>query len=219
MIDADYNWICQPMNYTTDPKEMRIARALWWYYFSKFIEFFDTVFFIMRKKDSQVTFLHVYHHSSMFFLWWIGVKWVAGGQSVQGALINSIVHVFMYSYYALSCLGPRVQRYLWWKKYITQLQLLQFVLAIIHAAHSLYIDCNFPKWMHYNLIAYAISFIFLFTNFYMKSYVKKTDRHSGNRKTAKPPTSSDATAVNGQAKGKVEQKQVRNGSLQEKKEQ
>ena len=73
--------------------------------------------------------------------------------------------------------------------------------------------------MHYNLIAYAISFIFLFTNFYMKSYVKKTDRHSRNRKTAKPPTSSDATAVNGQAKGKVEQKQVRNGSLQEKKEQ
>lgn len=41
---------------------------------------FAQVFFMLRKKDKQVTFLHVYHHASMFFLWWIGIKWVAGGQ-------------------------------------------------------------------------------------------------------------------------------------------
>lgn len=34
---------------------------------------------ILRKKNDQVTFLHVYHHLSVFALWWIGVKWVAGG--------------------------------------------------------------------------------------------------------------------------------------------
>lgn len=44
--------------------------------------------------------------------------------AVLGALINSIVHVVMYSYYALSCLGPHVQKYLWWKKHITHLQLV-----------------------------------------------------------------------------------------------
>lgn len=38
------------------------------------------VFFILRKKDSQVTFLHVYHHATMIFNWWLGVKYVAGGQ-------------------------------------------------------------------------------------------------------------------------------------------
>ena len=53
---------------------------------------------------------------------------------------------------------------------------LQFSLAIIHALHSLYIDCNFPKWMHYTLIGYAISFILLFTNFYMQTYIKKSRR-------------------------------------------
>ena len=53
---------------------------------------------------------------------------------------------------------------------------LQFSLAIIHALHSLYIDCNFPKWMHYTLIGYAISFIILFTNFYMQTYIKKGRR-------------------------------------------
>ena len=40
----------------------------------------DTFFFILRKKNNQISFLHVYHHATMFPLWWIGVKWVAGGQ-------------------------------------------------------------------------------------------------------------------------------------------
>ena len=58
----------------------QIASALWWYYISKGVEFLDTVFFILRKKFNQVSFLHVYHHCTMFTLWWIGIKWVAGGQ-------------------------------------------------------------------------------------------------------------------------------------------
>lgn len=59
----------------------QIANAVWWYYFSKLLEFCDTFFFILRKKDQQLTFLHVYHHSTMFSLWWIGIKWVPSGSS------------------------------------------------------------------------------------------------------------------------------------------
>ncbi|XP_011405756.2 PREDICTED: elongation of very long chain fatty acids protein 4-like isoform X2 [Amphimedon queenslandica] len=182
MIDAGYNFICTPMRYSYHPAQLRIANAIWWYYFSKFIEFSDTLFFILRKKNDQVTFLHVYHHASMFFLWWIGVKWVAGGQSVLGAWINCLVHVVMYSYYALSALGPALKPYLWWKHHITHLQLIQFSLAIIHCMHSIYIDCNFPKWMHYTLLAYATSFIILFTNFYIHAYIKGKRRGGGGGK-------------------------------------
>ena len=38
------------------------------------------VFFILRKKNNQLTFLHIYHHGTMIFNWWAGVKYVAGGQ-------------------------------------------------------------------------------------------------------------------------------------------
>lgn len=62
------------------PFLLQIASALWWYYISKGVEFLDTVFFILRKKFNQVSFLHVYHHCTMFILWWIGIKWVPGGQ-------------------------------------------------------------------------------------------------------------------------------------------
>lgn len=41
-----------------------------------------------------------------------------------GAMINSFVHVIMYAYYAISALGPSYQKYLWWKKYLTRLQLV-----------------------------------------------------------------------------------------------
>ena len=39
--------------------------------------------------------------------------------------LNSFVHVVMYSYYLLAAMGPRVQRYLWWKKYLTGLQMVR----------------------------------------------------------------------------------------------
>ncbi|KAG2467822.1 ELOV4 protein, partial [Polypterus senegalus] len=78
---AGYSYICQPVDYSEDVNEVRIAGALWWYYVSKGVEYLDTVFFILRKKFNQVSFLHVYHHCTMFTLWWIGIKWVAGGQS------------------------------------------------------------------------------------------------------------------------------------------
>ena len=38
--------------------------------------------------------------------------------------MNSFVHVVMYTYYGVSALGPAVQKYLWWKRYLTRLQLV-----------------------------------------------------------------------------------------------
>lgn len=60
---------------------VQVARVLWWYYFSKLIEFLDTIFFVLRKKTSQITFLHVYHHASMFNIWWCVLNWIPCGQS------------------------------------------------------------------------------------------------------------------------------------------
>lgn len=131
---------------------------MWWFYFSKCIEFCDSIFFVLRKKSSQLTFLHVYHHSTMFPLWWIGVKYVPSGSSwffflhfvnlflnffhfwvivisksifwnvaFLPAMTNSFIHVLMYSYYGLSTLGPNVTKYLWWKKYLTIIQLVRTI--------------------------------------------------------------------------------------------
>lgn len=44
--------------------------------------------------------------------------------ATYAASINAFIHVIMYFYYGLSALGPAYQKYLWWKKYLTQLQLV-----------------------------------------------------------------------------------------------
>lgn len=51
----------------------------------------------------------------------------SGGHGTFFGLLNTFVHIVMYSYYALAALGPQVQRYLWWKKYITVLQMVSLV--------------------------------------------------------------------------------------------
>ncbi|KAK7159214.1 hypothetical protein R3I94_005518 [Phoxinus phoxinus] len=170
---ANYSLLCQPVDYSDNPLAMRMARVCWWFYFSKVIELTDTMFFILRKKNNQLTFLHVYHHGTMIFNWWAGVKYVAGGQSFLIGLINSFVHVVMYMYYGLAALGPQMQKYLWWKRYLTSLQLLQFFIVTIHTAFNLYADCDFPDSMNMVVFGYALSLIALFSNFYYQSYLSK----------------------------------------------
>lgn len=89
------------------------------YFLSKFTEFFDTIFFVLRKKNKNVSILHVVHHSTMPLTCWIGVKFVPNGHGTFFALLNTFVHIIMYSYYLLAALGPKYQKYLRWKKYLT----------------------------------------------------------------------------------------------------
>ncbi|KAL4000467.1 hypothetical protein ACER0C_008238 [Sarotherodon galilaeus] len=172
----NYSLLCQPVDYSTSPLAMRMARVCWWFFFSKVIELSDTLLIILRKKNNQLTFLHVYHHSTMIFNWWSGVKYVAGGQSFFIGLINTFVHVIMYSYYGLAALGPHMQKYLWWKRYLTSLQLVQFLLILVHTAYNLFADCNYPDAMNAVVVGYCITLIILFSNFYYQSYLRKTKK-------------------------------------------
>lgn len=56
----------------------QMAATCWWYYFSKFTEFFDTLFFVLRKKNEHVSTLHVIHHGIMPFSVWMGLKFAPG---------------------------------------------------------------------------------------------------------------------------------------------
>ncbi|CAO1432089.1 unnamed protein product [Diamesa tonsa] len=169
-INLKYNLFCQPCRQIWNRDELKMANGVWWYYFSKCLEFMDTMFFILRKKDKQLSFLHIYHHSTMFFFWWIGVKFVPTGSTFFPALVNSFIHVVMYSYYGLAAIGPHMQPYLWWKRYLTILQLVQFAGAIILGINAIINGCDFPLWMQYTLCVYMASFLVLFGKFYVKEY-------------------------------------------------
>ncbi|XP_040211884.1 elongation of very long chain fatty acids protein 4-like [Rana temporaria] len=173
---AGYSYFCQPVDYSNSELGLRMARVCWWFFFSKVIELLDTIFFIMRKKFTQISFLHVYHHATMIFNWWAGVKYVAGGQAFFIGMLNSFVHIFMYLYYGLAVLGPSVQKYLWWKRYLTMMQLTQFVAIAFHSGYNLFTDCPFPDGFNGAVFGYIISLIILFLNFYYQTYIRRSPK-------------------------------------------
>ncbi|XP_064624335.1 very long chain fatty acid elongase AAEL008004-like [Lineus longissimus] len=178
---AGYSLGCQPVDYSNSPQALRMASACWWFYISKFIELFDTLFFVLRKKSNLLTFLHVFHHGIMPFSWWFAVKFAPGGFTTFHATFNAFIHVMMYTYYGLAALGPAFQRFIWWKKYMTKMQMTQFVAVTVHSCQLFFIDCNFPKLIAVWILSYAVIFLFLFANFYVQAYRKA---HKSKREDA-----------------------------------
>ncbi|KAL1375039.1 hypothetical protein pipiens_000078, partial [Culex pipiens pipiens] len=79
----------------------------------------------------------------------------------------------MYFYYMLSAMGPRYQKYLWWKKYMTEVQIIQFILCIGHCINALVTGCPFPRFISTLLLINASIFLALFMNFYIQSYKRR----------------------------------------------
>ena len=75
------------------------------------------------------TLFQVVHHGIMPIFGWALCRWLPGGQESFGGTLNSLVHVLMYSYYFLAALGPHMQKYLWWKRYLTTFQMIQVFIV------------------------------------------------------------------------------------------
>ncbi|KAF7659671.1 hypothetical protein LDENG_00294420 [Lucifuga dentata] len=171
---STYTWRCDPIDTSDSPQALRMVRVAWLFWFSKIIELMDTIFFVLRKKHGQITFLHIFHHSVMPWTWWWGVAFAPGGMGSFHAMVNSSVHVIMYLYYGLAAAGPRFHKYLWWKKYMTAIQLTQFVLVSLHATQYFFMescDYQFPVIIHL-IWVYGTLFFILFSNFWIQAYVK-----------------------------------------------
>lgn len=177
-----YSFRCQPVDYSDNPLALRMARTCWWYYISKFTEFFDTLFFLLRKKNQHVSTLHVIHHGCMPFSVWMGMKFAPGGHSTFFAMLNSFVHIVMYFYYMVAALGPKYQKFIWWKKYLTAFQMLQFVAIFTHQFQLLFTECDYPKGFMVWIGLHGVMFLFLFSDFYKQAYSKRKAKRAQDSK-------------------------------------
>lgn len=136
------------------------------YWFTKIYELLDTVFMILRHKTSQISILHVYHHGSMLVLSDLGYNYYPYPAMAPYLALNSAVHVVLYLYYGLCALYPNNQPK--WKKFLTQFQIVQFAIDLVHATigYIYYTYCIYG-------IFYGLSMLGLFSNFYYQAYIRK----------------------------------------------
>ncbi len=120
-----------------------------------------------------MTFLYVFHHGIVPVSWWFGVKFVPAGFGTFHAMLNSLIHFIMNIFYGMAAMGPQYQKYLWWKKYMTTMQITQFVLVCIHTAQLFFIECIYPMTFAYTIGSYTIIFLILFADFHRKAYNRK----------------------------------------------
>ncbi|KAF8788971.1 Elongation of very long chain fatty acids like protein [Argiope bruennichi] len=179
-----YNWRCEPIDFSNNWEAVRIAEVCWICFLVKFYEFIDTVFFVLRKKNSQITTLHVFHHALVPITVWIGIKYGAGGYNTLFPLLNSFVHTWMYLYYALAAFGPCVQKFLCWKKYLTKLQMLQFIIVLVFMLQLYFFPtCKVSKVILLINFMKAGIFFVMFMNFYANSYKEKRIKVTSGKKS------------------------------------
>ncbi|KAG1825929.1 ELO family [Suillus subaureus] len=148
-------------------------------YYFKYIELFDTVFLALKKKP--LAFLHVFHHSATALLCFVQLN---GKTSVSWVVIslNLAVHVIMYYYYFATAGGAKI----WWKKYLTSMQIIQFIIDIVivyFGTYQHYAATHYHHLPHWSNCAgtetaalfgcgLLTTYLGLFINFYIQTYKK-----------------------------------------------
>lgn len=155
---------------------------IWLFFASKFYEFLDTAFIVLRK--SNLIFLHVYHHAVVAPL---ALTYLKAGMFFlnNGVIANGFIHTLMYWSYLMTTMGKPPA----WKKYLTMAQLIQFVYGLLSIVPMPYV-CGFGyfSWTYETLVFWfqefvLITFFLLFMAFYNKRYdtpKKDTNGHSNN---------------------------------------
>ncbi|CAG8783878.1 11789_t:CDS:2, partial [Gigaspora rosea] len=148
------------------------ALGYWGYlfYLSKFYEVIDTIIILLKSRRSSL--LQTYHHSGAMVTMWSGINFKAAPIWIF-VVFNSFIHSVMYAYYALTSVGINPPG----KKYLTSMQILQFLIGGSITLGYLFMDnCLTNKgtvlaiWIN---LLYLMPLIYLFVDFAKNTYSKR----------------------------------------------
>ncbi|XP_017045105.1 elongation of very long chain fatty acids protein F [Drosophila ficusphila] len=166
-----YFWKCRDIG--SSPEHVRRYYSLAYFLFwLKLSELLETVIFVLRKKQKQVSKLHIFHHLSTVTLVYLLINHNENGDAAYfSVFLNSIVHVFMYSYYFLAAVADKkIVQALWpVKKSITVMQMTQFALILVQVACQIVL-CGTPPLQIIYFSAVIVGMFYGFLDFYNSAY-------------------------------------------------
>ncbi|KAG5333026.1 ELOV1 protein, partial [Acromyrmex heyeri] len=158
--------------------DMYVLETTWWVLMLKLFDLIETVVFVLRKKDHQISFLHTYHHITTFIYLWLILSYFTHNFLIISILLNCSVHVVMYSYYFLSTFGSNMQRILLpIKKSITTLQMTHIAFIMVVSMQGFIPNCGTKMVKYYSAITSIncmINLIFFYNYFYHSYRKSKT---------------------------------------------
>ncbi|CAG8684512.1 4001_t:CDS:2, partial [Acaulospora morrowiae] len=166
-------------------KGFQMAKYTWVFFFSKIFEFMDTFIMVLKKNNHQISFLHIYHHCSVFIIWWWVIYVAPTGETYFSAALNSVVHVIMYGYYLSTTLSFPI-RFI--KRYITLMQMTQFVLNMVQATYDIFyfkflyptLKETYPFNLTILLWVYMWTMLGLFVNFFIADRKREREARKKN---------------------------------------
>lgn len=177
---SSYAPVCNDYNSENPP----MANLLWLFYVSKIWDFWDTIFIVLGKKWRQLSFLHVYHHFTIFLFYWVNANVQYDGDVYLTILLNGFIHTVMYTYYFI-CMHTKVPETgksleIWWKSSLTMMQMIQFISMMSQATYLLtHSNCTGHSVRVTSLyLVYILSLFYLFAQFFVASYVKPKKKKS-----------------------------------------
>lgn len=168
-------WQCAE-NRTDKEEQLALFACNWNFIVLRLIELVEMCVFVLRKKQVQVSPLHVYHHISTAALLWIFLKHRVNEMGIYTCALNSMVHIVMYSYYFLTSFKSLRSPLSIVKPLITIIQLVQLVLIFGHTIVAV-TACNETK-LYYLQIANILVLIGFFASFYVNNFVKKNKKEN-----------------------------------------
>ena len=160
-----------------------IADVLYVFYLSKVLDFADTFFIIVGCSWKQLSFLHVYHHFSIFLFYWLNCAVGFDGDVYLTIVLNGLIHTIMYTYYFVSMHTDKI----WWKSALTIGQMVQFIIMNLQAGYLMAMGrTEFPPRITQAYLYYILTLLALFFHFFLQSYVfSKKSRSAGPAKDKK----------------------------------
>jgi hypothetical protein len=159
--------LCNPVSHEREALDIIPVFVL--FYLQKFIEYFDTWFFILRKSSRQVTFLHLFHHVSITVVVGSILPFDYNGDMYLPIMLNSFNHMAVYLHYLLATLGIKSP----WGSWITSMQLAQFVIIFAQSLIAFKIGptCGSPDFAKLLMIAYMGSMVAVFARYWLQRYI------------------------------------------------